>query len=91
MKLYSIENRSAKSNQKRVFDLDIEDLLTSQEAGKVLGLTPRQITGLCNSRELPGAIKRGNVWLIPKISVEIYWKTKQRKKSQDRGVKRNEQ
>ena len=63
----------------------LDDFLTSEEAGKELNLTSRQMTGLCVKGELFGAVKRGGIWLIPKLSVYIYGKTKKRKQYIGRG------
>ena len=59
--------------------LMLDDFMTSAEAGEELKMTSRQMTGLCVKGELFGAVKRGGIWLIPKVSVEIYGRTKKRK------------
>ena len=41
------------------------DYMTLKEAGKKRGVTPRWINLLCCGR-IPGAVKMGTVWLIPK-------------------------
>ena len=50
----------------------LDDILTTKEAAPIFVLTPRRVAGLCASRELVGAYKKGKTWLIPKKSVEIY-------------------
>lgn len=56
----------------------LEDFMTSQEAAQTLNKTSRQITGLCKKGDLTGAIKHGGIWLIPKLAIEIYSRTKAR-------------
>ncbi len=41
------------------------DLLTVKEAGKLWGITTRMVTIYCETGRIPGAFKKGNLWLIP--------------------------
>lgn len=42
------------------------DYMTLKEAGEKWGVTPRWINYYCSSGRIPGAVKMGTVWLIPK-------------------------
>ena len=42
------------------------DYMTLREAGEKWGISPRQINYYCSEGRIPGAEKRGTVWLIPK-------------------------
>lgn len=44
------------------------DYMTLKEASAIWGVTPRWINYYCSSGRIPGAIKMGTVWLIPKDS-----------------------
>lgn len=39
--------------------------LTVKEAGEKWGISSRMVTIYCNEERIPGAIKKGNLWLIP--------------------------
>jgi hypothetical protein len=39
--------------------------LTVKEAGEKWGITGRMVTYYCESKRIPGAEKKGNLWLIP--------------------------
>jgi hypothetical protein len=41
------------------------DYLTVKEAGEKWGISGRRVTAYCNSERIPGAQKKGNLWLIP--------------------------
>ena len=41
------------------------ELLTVKEAGKLWGITARMATFYCERGRVPGAFKKGNLWLIP--------------------------
>lgn len=45
-------------------------MLTSLEISKIWGISSRRIATLCNEGRIEGAIKKGNVWLIPENSVK---------------------
>lgn len=48
--------------------LDGENMLgylTGKEAGEKWGITPRMVNYYCSAGRIPGAIKKGNLWLIP--------------------------
>ena len=46
------------------------DLLTVKEAGKLWGITARMATIYCETGRIPGAFKKGNLWLIPGDAVK---------------------
>ena len=46
------------------------DLLTVREAGELWGITARMATIYCETGRIPGAFKKGNLWLIPGEAVK---------------------
>jgi hypothetical protein len=42
------------------------DYLTVKEAGEKWGLTGRMVNYYCSSGRIKGAVKKGNLWLVPK-------------------------
>ncbi len=42
------------------------DYITLKEASILWGVTPRRINYYCSAGRIPGAEKKGTVWLIPK-------------------------
>ena len=42
------------------------DYMTLKEASILWGVTPRRINYYCSAGRIPGAVKMGTVWLIPK-------------------------
>lgn len=42
------------------------DYMTLKEASEKWGVTPRWINYYCSAGRIPGAVKMGTVWLIPK-------------------------
>lgn len=41
------------------------DYLTVKAAGEKWGISSRMVTIYCNEERISGAIKKGNLWLIP--------------------------
>lgn len=41
------------------------DYLTMKEAAELWGVTSRMVTYYCTSDKIPGAMKKGDIWLIP--------------------------
>ena len=41
------------------------DYLTVKEAGEKWGITGRMVTYYCEAGRIDGAIKKGNLWLVP--------------------------
>lgn len=41
------------------------EYLTVKEAGDKWGISSRMVTVYCTNGRIPGAIKKGNLWLIP--------------------------
>lgn len=50
----------------------LENIMSTMEAAHFLKLTQRRVAGLCAIGELAGAIKIGQTWAIPKLSVQVY-------------------
>ena len=42
------------------------DYMTLKEAAEKWGVTPRRVNYYCAGGRIPGAVKMGMVWLIPK-------------------------
>lgn len=63
------------------------DYLTVKETGEKWGVSGRMVTIYCNARKIDGAIKKGNLWLVP-INAEkpIDGRTTAAKKNKKRGV-----
>ncbi|WP_066712039.1 transposase [Clostridium sp. Marseille-P299] len=41
------------------------EYLTVKEIGEKWGITSRMVTFYCNENRIDGAIKKGNLWLVP--------------------------
>lgn len=41
------------------------DFLTTKEAAEQWGISDRRVLQYCNAGRIDGAIKKGNLWLIP--------------------------
>ena len=41
------------------------EYLTVKETGEKWGITSRMVTVYCNDKRIPGAMKKGNLWLVP--------------------------
>lgn len=41
------------------------DYLTVKEAGEKWGITARMVTYYCVAGRIAGAVKKGNLWLVP--------------------------
>ena len=50
------------------FGGEVMDYMTLKESSEIWGVTPRWINYYCSSGRIPGAVKMGTVWLIPKNS-----------------------
>lgn len=50
----------------------LEDIKTTSEAAKILGLTQEHVAYLCRHGEFVGVDKKGKTWLIPYESLKIY-------------------
>ena len=46
------------------------DYMTLKEASKKWGISSRQINYYCVDGRIPGAVKMGTIWLIPKNAVK---------------------
>ena len=46
-------------------EVEIMEFLTVKEAGEKWGITSRMVTVYCSKGRIPGAVKKGNLWLIP--------------------------
>jgi hypothetical protein len=40
--------------------------LTPEEAGNEWGLKSRRVQAMCSSGKIPGVVRKGRIWLIPK-------------------------
>lgn len=59
------------------------EYMTLKEASEKWGVTPRRINYYCADGRIPGAEKKGTVWLIPKEAKKpIDGRTKQGRKQQ---------
>ena len=45
--------------------MDIE-WLTPEEAGSQWGIKARRVQAMCSNGKIPGAVRKGRIWLIPK-------------------------
>ena len=60
--------------------------LTAKEISEMWGITPRRVAFLCENGRVPGAERKGYVWLIPADSPKpvdgrtIGWREKKRQK-----------
>lgn len=45
--------------------MNINDLKTPEDLAQEWGLTSRRIQIMCKEGRIPGAVKKGNQWLIP--------------------------
>lgn len=41
------------------------DIMTTEQAGKLWGITPRRVSELCRSGRIKGAYKIGTSWVMP--------------------------
>jgi hypothetical protein len=41
------------------------DYLTVREVGEKWGITARMVNYYCSTGRIPGAVKKGNLWLVP--------------------------
>ncbi len=41
------------------------EYLTTKEAGAKWGITPRMVNYYCQANRIKGAIKKGDLWLVP--------------------------
>ncbi len=48
--------------------LSIDDYSTAREMAESWGITTRMIIHYCDRNLIPGAVKKGTVWLIPTAS-----------------------
>lgn len=44
------------------------DYLTVKETGEKWGITGRMVTYYCVAGRIEGALKKGNLWLVPQIA-----------------------
>lgn len=42
------------------------DYMTTKEAASIWGISDRRVLQYCNARQIDGAVKMGNTWLVPK-------------------------
>lgn len=62
------------------------EYLTMKEAAKLWGVTSRMVTYYCTSGKIDGAIKKGDIWLIPSNSQKpVDGRTTQGRKLKQKG------
>ena len=54
--------------------MDIQDLVSVEEAAKILGYRNSSVALLCRQGKLEGAFRIGHQWLIPRTTIENYEK-----------------
>ena len=54
--------------------MDIQDLVSVEEAAKILGYRKSSVALLCRQGKLEGAFRIGHQWLIPRTTIENYEK-----------------
>ena len=54
--------------------MDIKDVVSVEEAAKILGYEKSSVTLLCRKGKLDGAFRIGHQWLIPRTTIENYEK-----------------
>jgi len=52
------------------------DYLTTKESAEKWGISSRRVVMFCVAGRIPGAVKMGNTWLIPKDAVKPRWQAK---------------
>lgn len=57
--------------------MDIKDLVSVEEAAKILGYEKSSVTLLCRKGKLEGAFRIGHQWMIPRTVIENYEKAPQ--------------
>ena len=57
--------------------MDIQDLVSVEEAAKILGYQKSSVALLCRQGKLDGAFRIGHQWLIPRKTIENYEKAPQ--------------
>ena len=57
--------------------MDIKDLVSIDEAAKILGYEKSSVRLLCRQGKLEGAFRIGHQWMIPRTVVENYEKAPQ--------------
>lgn len=46
------------------------DYYTLKEIAEIWGISDRMVTVYCNDGRIEGAIKKGNMWLVPKDAIK---------------------
>ena len=60
------------------------DYLTVKEAGVKWGITSRMVNYYCSTGRITGAVKKGNLWLIPSDAIKpLDGRTKEKAKNDD--------
>ena len=54
--------------------MDIKDLVSVEEAAKILGYRKTSVALLCRQGKLEGAFRIGHQWMIPRKTIENYEK-----------------
>ena len=59
------------------------DYLTCKEIAAIWGISARRVIYYCTDGRITGAIKKGNLWLVPKDSVKPTDPRKNKQKNND--------
>ncbi len=59
------------------------EYLTVKEMGEKWGVTSRMVNVYCSTGRIPGAIKKGNLWLVPEEAIKPI--DQRRKKEKNNG------
>ncbi len=51
-----------------LYMLSIDDYSTAKEMAEIWGITTRMVIHYCDHNLIPGAVRKGSVWLIPTAS-----------------------
>lgn len=60
------------------------EYLTVKEMGEKWGVTSRMVNVYCSTGRIPGAIKKGNLWLVPEDAIKPMDQRKKKEKEQGR-------
>ena len=63
------------------------EYLTVKEVAERWGITSRMVTVYCSDGRLPGAVKKGNLWLVPENAEKPDDNRKKKKKNNRQRLK----
>ena len=56
----------------------VDDILTTSEAGELVGKSAVAMRQACERGSIPGAVSKGGIWLIPRAAAIAYGETAKR-------------